>query len=63
MNPVGAVNCFPAPVEEETTGKLEEMLHQGLVDLVVDYTIPHLEKLFVISQCTMTPRFLRIGEF
>lgn len=29
---------------EETTGKLEEMLHQGLVDLVVDYTIPNPDK-------------------
>lgn len=29
---------------EETTGKLEEMLHQGFVDLVVDFTIPNAER-------------------
>lgn len=28
---------------EETTPRLEEMLRQGTVDLVVDYTIPNME--------------------
>lgn len=28
---------------EESTGKLEQMLHRGTVDLVVDYTIPNRE--------------------
>ena len=29
---------------EETTGKLEEMLQRGTVDLVMDYTIPNAER-------------------
>lgn len=31
-------------VVEESTGKLEDMLNRGLVDLVVDYAIPNAEK-------------------
>lgn len=29
---------------EETTGRLEELLHQGTVDLVADYAIPNAER-------------------
>lgn len=38
--------CYPGitlTLAEETTPRLEEMLRQGTVDLVVDYTIPNME--------------------